>query len=128
MVSVTDEDENDLLVTNVRVKVLQVLEGGVLASEFVGTLHKGHRNMRTTTSKTVEHPITGKAVSKVIDVSMSKVPISELVRDDLCFIVGNTLNLTDGQILRVESMKLRGRYQYVDVRGASRTVRRYFVE
>jgi hypothetical protein len=121
--------EADVLeVTNVRAHVLQVLGGGVLASEFVGTLHKGMQAVEITKTARAKHPLTGEEVSRVVDTSIENIAVTERVSDDLCYIVGNTANLTDGSIVRVERMRLMGRFQYVDVRGASRTVRKYHVD
>lgn len=122
-------DEADVLkVTGVRVKILQVLDQGVLASKFIGVLHKGTEKVQTTKTKTVEHPVTGAKISKVVDTSIDDLEVTEDVTDDLCFIVGNTARLTDGEIVTADSMKLLGRYQYNDVIGRPRTVRKYHVD
>jgi hypothetical protein len=115
-------------VTDVHVKILQVLDEGVLASKFVGTLHKGIEKVQTTKSVTVEHPVSGEKISKVVDTSVNSHEVTEDVTDDLCYIVGNTSNLTDGEIVKAGSMRLLGRYQYTDVRGAQRSVRKYHVD
>lgn len=122
------DEEKVLNVTNVRARILQVLGEGVLASEFVGDLHKGMETVRTTKTASVEHPITGELLSKVVDTSTRKVSVDERVSDDLCYIVGNTKNLTENSIVKVDSMILAGRYQYNSVAGAERTVRKYQVK
>ena len=117
-----------LKVTNIRVLILQVLDEGVLASKFVGVLHKGTEKVQTTKTVTVEHPITGVKIGKVIDSSIDYRAVIEDVTDDLCYIVGNTSNLVDGEVVKADSMRLLGRYQYTDVRGAQRSVRKYHVD
>jgi hypothetical protein len=54
--------------------------------------------------------------------------VTEDVTDDLCYIVGNTSTLTENQVVKAKSMRLLGRYQYTDVAGRSRTVRKYHVD
>jgi len=117
-----------LRVTDVRVLILQVLDEGVLASKFVGKLHKGTNTVKTTKTVTAEHPVTGKKISKILDESTDDYEFVEDVNDDLCYIVGNTSNLVDGEIVKADSMKLLGRFQYTDVRGAERSVRKYHVD
>lgn len=118
----------ELLVTNVSVRILQVLNEGVLASEFVGLLHSGENEVESTKSVSTIHPITGEAVTRILDQTTKRVAVTEPVRDDLCFIVGNSSTLTEGQVVKVAKMTLEGKYEYVDVRGAKRTVRKYSVK
>lgn len=115
-------------VSNIGARILQVLDEGVLASEFVGKLHKGTNTIQTTKTVNVEHPVTHERINRVVDSATRDDEVTEDVRDDLCYIVGNTSRLTDGQIVKIDSMKLLGRYQYVDVRGAKRSVRKYHVD
>lgn len=117
-----------LTVTDVRVEILQVLDEGFLASKFIGKLHKGTEKVQTTKTKTVEHPVTGVKISKVVDTSFDEYEVTEDVTDDLCYIVGNTDRLTENQIVTANSMKLLGRYQYNDVMGRPRTVRKYHID
>ena len=63
------DEAKELRVTNVRVLILQVLDEGVLASKFVGTLHKGIQTVETTKTITAQHPVTGVKVSKDVDTS-----------------------------------------------------------
>lgn len=122
-------DEAEVLrVTDVRVRILQVLDEGVLASKFVGKLHKGTEKVQTIQTVTVKHPVTGAEISKVIDTKVRRYQVTEDVTDDLCYIVGNTANLTENQIVKADSMRLLGRYQYTDVAGRPRTVRKYHVD
>ena len=122
-------DEAEVLrVTDVRVLILQVLDEGVLASKFVGKLHKGTQTVKTTKTVTVEHPVTGEKIIKILDESTDEIEIVEDVNDDLCYIVGNTSNLVDGEIVKADSMKLVGRFQYTSVAGAERSVRKYHVD
>lgn len=97
VIAEADAENGDLLVTNVRARILQVLDDGVLASEFVGTLHKGNMRVKTTSSATVKHPVTDKNVTRVVDEAISTIPVTERVRDDLCYIVGDTSKLTEGE-------------------------------
>jgi hypothetical protein len=122
------EEAEFLRVTNIRVKILQVLDQGVLASKFVGKLHKGVETVETTKTLIVKHPVTGEKILRTADTSVDKYEVTEDVTDDLCYIVGNTSTLVDGDIVEVDSMKLLGRYQYTDVRGAQRSVRKYHVD
>lgn len=115
-------------VTKIRARILQVLDEGVLASEFVGRLHKGTQTVRTTMTVTVEHPITGEKIHKVTKTSTDSEEVVEDVSDDLCYIVGNTSHLVDGEIVKIDRMTLLGRYQYVSVVGAPRSVRKYHVD
>lgn len=128
VISLVPLPEDDLLVTDVTVKILQVLDEGVLASAFVGLLHKGTKNIRLTTQCRAIHPLTGKMITKIIEVKTVKEPDVERVTDDLCYIVGNTDDLVDGQLVKAKSMRLKGRFQYTDIRGASRSVRKYHVD
>jgi hypothetical protein len=121
-------DAEVLTVTDVRVLILQVLDQGVLASKFIGILHKGTERVQTTKTVTVEHPVTGAKISKVVDTSINDFEVTEDVTDDLCYIVGNTKRLVDGETCTADSMKLLGRYQYNDVTGRPRTVRKYHVD
>jgi hypothetical protein len=126
---VLDFDEAQVLrVTDVRVKILQVLDEGVLASGFIGKLNKGTQTVKTTTSVTVEHPVSGDEIIKILNESTDKISVIEDVSDELCYIVGNTSNLVDGEIVTAESMTLLGRYQYISVAGAERSVRKYHVD
>jgi hypothetical protein len=122
------EEAEVLRVSNVRVKILQVFDEGVLASGFVGRLDKGKERIRTTVSIEVKHPLTGADLTRVVDTSESDRRVVEDVSDDLCYIVGNTSNLTEGEIVKADSMKLMGRYQYQDVLQRPRTVRKYHVD
>lgn len=115
-------------VTNVRARILQVLNEGVLASEFIGKLHTGTETVQTTKTVNVKHPLSEVTISKVVDTSTDDFELTEDVNDDLCFIVGNTSRLVDGEIVKIDSMRLLGRYQYTDVRGAQRSVRKYHVD
>lgn len=117
-----------LRVTNVRLKILQILDNGVLVSNFFGNLHKGTETVRITETKSAKHPLSGEIVKKVVDTSTVKRDVNEDVRDDLCYIIGNTGTLTDGDVAKAKSIKLEGRYQYVDVQGVPRTVRKYSVD
>lgn len=117
-----------LRVTNVRVEILQVFDEGVLASKFIGKLHKGTESVQTTKTVKAEHPVTGEEINRVVDTSIDDFEVTEDVTDDLCYIVGNTSNLTEGQIVKADSMRLLGRYQYTDVAGRPRTVRKYHVD
>jgi hypothetical protein len=122
------DESDELMVTNVTVKILQILDEGLLASGFVGTLHKGTNLVRWTETVTVKHPVTGKDVTRVTNISTGRMPVEEAVSDDLCYIVGDTAKLTENQIVKAEQMKLEGNYKYIDVRGAPRKVRKYRVE
>jgi hypothetical protein len=115
-------------VTATRARVLQVLDDGFLASEFVGNLRKGMATYRITMTKSAEHPVTSEVVETVIDARTVDEAVVEEVRDDLCFIVADTSNLVDDSIVNIGSMRLVGTYKYVDVRGAARTVRKYSIE
>jgi len=114
-------------VTDVRVRILQVLDQGVLASGFVGTLDTT-KTIKKTKTVTAEHPVTGEKISKIVETSTDDYEIVEKVTDDLCYIVGNTANLTDGELVKADSMRPLGRYQYTDVSGAQRSVRKYHVD
>lgn len=122
------EPADELLVTNVSAKILQVLNEGVLASEFVGTLHTGNNLVELTTSTSITHPVTGKILTKILHQTEERDPVIEPVRDDLCFILGNSKMLTERQTVNISKMILEGKYEYVDVRGAKRTVRKYSVQ
>jgi hypothetical protein len=120
--------EGDLVVSDIKVKILQVLEEGFLASGFVGDLHKGFLVVNIQNKKTINHPITNEKVNKIIESKRETQQIVERITDDLCYIVGNTSNLVDGEIVNAKSMRLRGRFQYVDVQGAQRSVRKYHID
>jgi hypothetical protein len=99
-----------------------------LASGFVGDLHKGFLVVNIQNKKTINHPITNEKVNKIIESKRETQQIVERITDDLCYIVGNTSNLVDGEIVNAKSMRLRGRFQYVDVQGAQRSVRKYHID
>lgn len=115
-------------VTDIRARILQVLDEGVLASEFVGRLHKGTQTVRTTQVVTADDPVTNQKISRVVATSSEEVEVTEDVNDDLCYIVGDTSKLVDGEIVTIKSMKLQGRHQYVDLMGRPRTIREYHVD
>ena len=128
----TPKETNEILsevlrVTDVRARILQVLDEGVLASKFVGTLRRT-QNIMTSKTVTAEHPVTGEEITKILDNSTNTREFTEKVTDDLCYIVGNTANLTDGELVKVDSMRLLGRHQYTDVRGVRRSVRKYHAD
>ena len=120
--------DGDLVVKDVAVKILQVLDQGVLASAFVGDLQKGTMVVRIEKKKIISHPITGERLNKTVESKTETRQIVERITDDLCYIVGNTSDLVDGEIVKAKSMRLRGRYQYIDVRGVQRSVRKYQVD
>lgn len=114
----------DLAITDVVVKILQVLDEGFHASGFVANLYKRSFFVRTDVKKL---PIISFLIKKVINIIKSNhetQQIVERINDDLCYILGNPLNHVDNEIVKAKRMRLRGRYQYVDVRGAKHSERK----
>ena len=120
--------KHGLIVTDVTAKVLQVHDDGFLASGFEGNIHKGTRRVRVTKKKKINHPITNEEISKVVSSEILNYDIMEFVTDDLCYIVGNTANIVDGDFVKAKSMRLDGRFQYTNLVGAKRSVRKYQID
>ncbi len=115
-------------ITNVSARILQVLTDGVLVHEFVGTLHSGVNVVKLTEKVSVNHPVTGQLVTKILGQTTDRMNVTEVVRDELCFIEGDANALTERQIAKIKKMTRDGTYDYVDVRGAKRVVRKFSVQ
>lgn len=77
---------NEVRVTEVKARVLQVLDHGILASHFIGKLTTGSNRIKVTTYKEYEHPLTEQVVLDVVATEHVTRPVTELVKDDLCYI------------------------------------------
>lgn len=121
-------NDNELHVTEVKARVLQVLDQGVLASHFIGTLTTGSNRIKVITYKEYQHPLTDEKIVDVVATEHVTRPVTELVKDDLCYIVGDTSKLVERDLVRVEGMTSAGRYQYVDVANRPRTIPKYLAD
>lgn len=74
--------DGDLVVKDVAVKILQVLDKGVLASAFVGDLQKGTMVVKIETKKVINHPITNEKIVKTIEVKQETQKVVERITDD----------------------------------------------
>lgn len=119
------EDAEVVRLTNVRARVLQVLDGGILTSDAVGELFLGTSTDEVTMTIHIEHPVTGQVISREVGREVVRNSRSQNESLGLCFIIWNNENLVDGDMANIKSMKLDGRYQYLDTHNVQRTVSKY---
>ena len=124
----TSVNTKEAVIRDVRAKVLQVFDDGVLASQFTGFLQTSKSSYRVTTTVTFQHPLKDEMVTEVIESDIEERPNGEDVREELCFITGNSEKLVDDQIVEIDALVPDGRHQYIAVTGAKKTVPKYTVK
>jgi hypothetical protein len=124
------ERRGPLRVVNASAKILQILnqESGVLAVDLTGEMLTGTRRRFVITEASAVHPATGKTVVRELDRRVEEDAMIERGHQGLVFIEGDIDGFVDGQAVRAKSITHVGTYNYVDVRGAERTVMKFSVD